>query len=154
MKKYGPEDFDVLKDSFEVIRRKPEMYAGEKPWGPNLAVGLVKDLVHLNVMPATVEKIDGWWVVSSAKDWLLQADCGISLEVFSNITRNLAIGRYAIREETVIAALADAVVTVGSGGLATWIAGDENHWPLPAGLTKKISNISPGRLVAFRFDEP
>jgi len=129
------------------------MYAGEKPWGPNLAIDLMKDLVHLDALPATIERADGWWIISSAKDWLIQKGNTVSLDVFSKITRNLAIGRYAIRAETVIAALADAVVTLGSDGVA-WIAGNEERWPLPAELNKKHRDLRTGRIVAFRIDEP
>jgi len=134
----------------ELIRRKPEMFAGEKPWGSSLSVDLIKDIVCLGAMPATVEQVKSWWVVSSEKDWLSSGG-GVDLNPFKGVVRIPELGAFAIRTEVVIAALSVAVVTSGSDG-TTWIAGDEDKISLPAEIDRKIKNIKKGRLVAFMME--
>ena len=151
MNTFDPNAPYVIKGSIEAIRRKPHMYAGDKPWGPSLASLLVRDIVYLNALPAAVEQINDWWVISSEKDWLLQPDGAVSLDVFSNIIRNLKIGRYAIRAEVVIAALTKAAVTL-KGQKIDWVAGDPAKSPLPDIVAHKAS-IGAGRIVAFTVEE-
>jgi len=134
----------------EVIRRKPEMFAGEKPWGPRLSADLIKDIVYLDAMPATVARGNKWWVVSSEKDWLSSGN-GFDLGPFRGVVRIPEIGAFAIRTEVVIAALSVAVVTSGSDG-TTWIVGDKVKIPLPAEINQQIENIEKGRIVAFMIE--
>jgi hypothetical protein len=151
METFDPEASYVIKGSIEVIRRKPKMFAGDKPWGPSLASYLLKDLIYLDAMPATVEQVNDWWVIFSENDWLLQPDGVVSLDVFSNIIRNLKIGRYAIRAEVVIAALAKAAVTLKRQKI-DWVAGDPAKSPLPDSIAHRAST-SAGRIVAFTVEE-
>jgi hypothetical protein len=149
MKQYTSEDIQVVKGT-DAIRKRPDMYAGKKPWGPNLAGSLMQDLVALNALPAKIEKIDEWWLISSEKDWLITSAGTVSHAVFSKMIPIPEAGRYAFHTEVVIAALADALVTFGTEGI-TWINGGSKKWSLPAEIRKEQNNKGKGRFTAFIF---
>lgn len=148
------EKIERVGDAVAVIRKTPRTYAGDKPWGPKFADSLMQDLIYLDALPARVERLEGWWIVSSDRDWLTSADGSVNLEAFSRPFPKPAPVVNSIRTEVLIAALANAVVTCGRDGLK-WINGDPDRWPPSPELVKKLSSIGTGRIVAFIIgDEP
>jgi hypothetical protein len=109
------------------------------------------DLILLGALPAHVDQIEGWWVVSADEDWLA-ADGVFSTRPFFNIVAFPAAGDNSHRAEVLLTAFADAVVTCGVEGCA-WIVGDADHWPLPDRLKVEISTVGRRRLIAFRIDD-
>jgi hypothetical protein len=151
MKQYTIEDIKVIDDPIAVLRRRPSMYAGEKPRGPRFAGRLMHDLILLGALPARIDQIEGWWVIFADKDWLA-ADGVFSTRPFFHIIAFPVAGDNSYRTEVLLTAFADAVVTCGVEG-CTWISGDAERWPLPDRLKTEISTIGRRRLIAFRIDD-
>jgi hypothetical protein len=122
----------------------------KKPWGKKFAASLIEELVYLTAIPACVENVDGWWIISSEEDWLATVEGNISLKAFSQFMPDPAKRVNSSRSEVIIAALADAVVTCGREG-TTWINGDKDQWTLPEKITRQAATIGQGRIVAFNF---
>src|SRR5262245_39674847 len=135
----------VMIDSVSVIRRA----FGPKMSGEDIATQLVRDLILLESLPVHVHHIDGWWLVASARDWLLDPDGSISLRHFTDIVHFPEAGRAACHNEILLTAFADAVVTRGAREELTWISGDGNQWALPPSVLEHFSEDNPGRVVAF-----
>ena len=150
--KLTPNDILMLiTDGISLIRKRPQMYGGERPWGPSFAANLSDNVIYLGALPVHVYANDGWWIISSERDWLLTAQGSISYEAFSKFLPDPAKRANSLRTEVVIAALADAVVTCGRDGIK-WITGDPLQRALPDELTDRMSGIGKGRLVAFTID--
>jgi hypothetical protein len=152
MKPYTREDLHVLDDPIAFLRKRPDTYAGGRPWGPRFAARLAHDLVLLSNLPIHIERIDSWWVVSSEKDWLVTADGAVSTKPFFHIVAFPAAGDNSHRSEVLLTAFADVVVTCGVDGL-TWIRPDARCPPLSDGVRGACSRIGRGRLVAFQIEE-
>jgi hypothetical protein len=150
MKHYTIDDLHVITDTVAVIRRRPLMYAGEKPWGQRFASRLMDDLI-LHGVPAHLETIEGWWIILTGKDWLAP-DGAISTKPFFHITAFPAAGVNSMRTEVLLTAFADAVVIWGEEG-CIWIRGDADHWHLPDRLKAQGANIGQRRLVACKIDD-
>jgi hypothetical protein len=150
--KLTPNDILMLiTDGISLIRKRPQMYGGERPWGPSFAANLAENVIYLGVLPVYVHHFDGWWTVSSEKDWLLGTDGSVSYAAFSNFLPDPAKRANSLRSEVVIAALADAVVTCGRDG-TKWITGDPRQRSLPSGLSDRMAAIDKGRVVSFSID--
>jgi hypothetical protein len=115
---------------------------------PQLATQIVRDLVLIGSVPIHVDQIDGWWIVSSAKDWLLEPDGSVSLWNFSHIAYFPEAGREACHSEILLSAFANAVVTKGADEELIWVIGSPDVWMIPANVLTHIQNNS-GRTIAF-----
>jgi hypothetical protein len=109
MTKFDASDLHILTDGVATIRRV---------FGPNvsaqqIASMLTRDLIVMNAVPLRVHHIDTWWVISSAKDWLVQPDGSVSLRNFTQIIPFPDAGREACHSEIFLTAFADAVATGG-----------------------------------------
>src|SRR3569832_1469253 len=104
----------------QVISSKPEMFAGPKPWGKSLATRLAEDLLLLESMPICIDKIEGWWVVDSSHDRMIDSEGKLALEHFKDLRHYPGAGVNSHKTGPIIAVLCDAVVTMGLDGI-TWI---------------------------------
>jgi len=134
------------------IRSNRRMYVGDAPIAPHLASSLLDVAARLDALPARVERIDAWWWLAAAKDWLASADGIPSMAPFFNIIPFPAAGQNYFRSEVLLTAFADAVVTRGADG-ETWISGDRERWPLADQLQSALASATDGRIVAFRLYE-
>jgi hypothetical protein len=148
MPNYEASDLHLEIDDLSLIRRTfgPEMS------GQQLAGQLVRDLILTGSVPFGVDYIDGWWVVSSEKDWLLLPSGSITLRSFKHIVHFPEAGREACHSEILLSAFADAVVTQGANDKLTWITGDHERRILPKEVLKKLMQEGRGRTVAFTLE--
>ncbi len=147
---YTLDDLLIIDDQIEMIRARAAWFGGEPPRARWFAANLVRDLIFLEASPVRVERVDHWWIVYADRDWLKVGD-SVSLEPFFKVVAFSAIGVNSMRSEVVIAALADAVLTIGVDGV-TWITGDRDLWPLPPALNLETPNGGIGRILAFAID--
>jgi hypothetical protein len=142
----GPLELQIMTaaDSISIIKRA----FGPKVSTRHIATHLARDLILMDSLPFQIDQADGWWLVSSAKDWLLQPDGTVSLRNFRQIVHFPEAGREACHTEVVLTAFADAVVTSGRDGDLTWITGEADQWTLPAKVLECLRDNS-GRVVAF-----
>ena len=152
MLKYRLEDLKIIDDPISLIRKDPSMYAGHGPWGPGFAADLVRDLVFLDALPAQVENYGDWWVVSSAKDWLVCSSGRLSFEPFFRIVPIPEAGHACFRTEILLTAFADCVITFGSEG-PTWVVGEEHRDALPTQLSSHPSIADSRRSVAYLLND-
>ena|SRR5258706_10571055 len=131
-------------DDVPLIRRT----FGPKMSAQQLATQLVRDLILVGSIPLQVDCIDGWWLVSSGKDWLLSPGGGVTLRSFRHIVHFPEAGREACHSEILLSAFADVVVTRGENGEVTWISGDQERWISPKEILGQL--MRDGRTVAFR----
>src|SRR6516165_7311990 len=82
-------------------------------------------------VPIHVDQVDGWWIISSAKDWLLKSDGSASLWNFSPIAHFPEGGREACHSEILLSAFSNAVVTKGTDDELTWVVGSPDLWMPP-----------------------
>ncbi len=148
MPDYSVEDLAVINPR-ETIRQRADWYAGGTPHGLHMALGMVRDLLVRYQLPVRIDHADGWWVITSAKDWLTPDDNG---DAFSDVMPLPEGGAFAIRTEVVIASLSRAVVSAGAGGVR-WIIGDPASDPLPASVNDDLANDGHGRVLAFKTNE-
>jgi hypothetical protein len=148
----GSSDLHIITeaDQLSAIRR----LFGPKMSGPKLLTDMTRDLTLVGAFPIYIDRVGGWWLISSSKDWLLQPDGSVSMRSFRNIVRFPDAGLEACHGEILLTTFADAVVTRGAGGELTWITG-EARWPIPADVLHRLHG-SPGRVIAFMStdDEP
>jgi hypothetical protein len=71
-----------------------------------IAAQLMRDLILTSAVPASVDCLEGWWIVSSKRDWLVQPDGLVSLWNFSHIVHFPEAGREACRSEILLKAFA------------------------------------------------
>jgi hypothetical protein len=151
MPEYRPEDLELNIAPVEVIRR---LWGQEIPTAAHLVMLLVHDLCLVGAAPIAVEEYEGWWLVSSYKDWLLQEDGSVSLWNFSHIAHFPQAGREACHSEILLTAFADVVITRGGADEMTWIVGDPRYSRLPTKLAERISRLVSGRCIVFRMGNP
>src|ERR1700722_2322714 len=144
MTNYQASDLRVLTDGMAVIRK----LFGPKMLSEGIASQLARDLIFMDSLPLHVRRVDAWWVVSSAKDWLVQSDGSVSLRNFQQIMPFPAAGREACHSEILLTAFADAVVTRGANDEMTWIAGDQHEYGLPADALELMRRTT-GRAERF-----
>jgi hypothetical protein len=142
-------DEAAITDSVSVIKRA----FGPKMSGENIATQLVRDLILLESLPAHIHHIDGWWLVASAKDWLLDPNGSISFRHFMDIVHFPEAGRDACHSEILLTAFADAVVTRRAREELVWISGDRSKRALPPRVLEYLSEENPGRVVAFSITQ-
>jgi hypothetical protein len=123
--KYNESDLQSL-TGIDVIRRRPDMYAGPGWEHPErLASGLVDNVLLLGASQVEVHHVGEWWIVSSDDDWLAYHN---QLSVSETFERLLPIPLphlvNSCRFEAVVYALADAVFTAKGGELLV-LKGDE-----------------------------
>jgi hypothetical protein len=121
------------------------MYLGglDRAVGEYLAARMLGDLVWLGALPAQVNRVQQWWQVSSATDWL--AGSGIGLGAFTRIVPFPAAGQNSFHSEILLTAFADVVVTSGADGV-TWIKGDSASL-VPSEIA--LGGFGAGRIVVF-----
>ena len=146
------EDIRILEgDAISFIRKRPSSFMANDPNGAHFVGRLVQDLMLLDAGPVRVARSGSWYSVSAEKDWLMSEDGVLSLAPFRRFVPMPNAGQNCDRAEVIIAALTDAVVTLGVDGV-TWISGESALWPLPGDL-----DLSPtsqkGRTVAFHFEK-
>jgi hypothetical protein len=66
MSTYKLEDIEA-RDPLDFIRRHPSMFVGDPPWGPQLALSLMRDLMLLDALPARIERRGNWWKIEADK---------------------------------------------------------------------------------------
>lgn len=120
---------------------------------PFLASQLVRNLNITGSLPVHVDCVDGWWIVVSDKDWLIQPDRPVSMQNFHHIVPFPEAGREASRSEILLTAFASAVVTCGATDGMTWITGDPNKWLLPPKILEYFLRPTLGRAVAFKLGD-
>lgn len=147
-KTYNEKDIQVLKSAADAIRRKPEMFAGPKPWARTLSEKIVKDFLLLGAMPVDVENVDGWWIVYAGQDKMIGPDGKLSLDHFNDLRHYPGAGINSCKIGPVVAALCDAVVTTGLDG-TTWITGKGSEWDIPVQLQQVRPGFENGRSIAF-----
>lgn len=151
MKKYTLQDLHIISDAVSLIRKNPSMYLrAEKATGEHLAASMMSTLIWLGALPATVIRLPPWWVISSEKDWLAVAGQANVEAAFSKIVPLPVAGPNSHRDEILLSAFADAVVTLGAGAVR-WVKGDSSRLALPSGID--LARANGGRIVAFRCDD-
>jgi hypothetical protein len=148
MPNYNASDLHFENDDLSLIRRT----FGPNMSGQQLVGQLVRDLTVTGSLPLGVDYVEGWWVVSSEKDWLLIPSGSITLRSFEHIVHFPEAGREASHSEILLSAFANAVVTRGSNEKLTWITGDQERWTLPKEVLKKLMQEGRGRAVAFTLE--
>ncbi|MBE9607531.1 hypothetical protein IAI18_21890 [Acetobacteraceae bacterium H6797] len=148
MARYGIEDLQIntLRD---LVRANPRMYIGGEPQGLFLASNLSGELLFRGCKAVQVERACNWWKVTADTDWFRDEAGRISSDAFT-VLRFPERGLNAIRSEPVIAAIADAVVTIGADGVK-WIVGNETAWPTPAAFSPLPASLEPGRCLIFHL---
>jgi hypothetical protein len=143
---YSVNDLQILEDHVSLVRKRPEMYLRSDRFSPEVAVGqMVEAALFSGATEASVARLPtGWWVISSARDWLPRGD---SLAVFRRIVRFQEAGPNGFRPEILLSAYAADVVTA-SGSEVVNVKGAADH-----DLAAHISSTEHlGRLIAFRMD--
>lgn len=146
MPKYKASELSTNIDDVSLIKRT----FGPKMCGWQLATQLVRDLLLAGSMPFRVDCVDGWWLVSSDKDWLFTQGGAATLQSFKQIVHFPEAGREACHSEILLSAFADAVVTQGGGGELIWIIGDQERWILPKQILGHLARS--GRSVVFKLE--
>jgi hypothetical protein len=144
MRSHAPSELQLVTDPILVIKRTfgPQMSAEA------MMTQIVSDLVIQRSLPFSVDHVDEWWLISSAKDWLLGPDGSVSLQNFKRIVHFPEAGREACHSEIMLTAFADAVITRGANDELTWISGDQGLFTVPATILD-LMRCNPGRTVAF-----
>jgi hypothetical protein len=151
MTQYRMEDLQIRGvDPVATVRARPSTYAGEEPRGPRLAALLVRDLIWLDALPASVERFEDWWLIATDCDWLALNNDSVSMKPFFEIVNFPIVGQFGMRTEILINALAEAVVTWGSDG-ETWISDRGSASPVPAAVSARVSELGTGRLLAYKY---
>jgi|GEM_PF-1619107 hypothetical protein len=141
---------DPIRAMTDPIRVIKQVFGPKQPaWF--LATQLARDLTLMGAVPVSIERAGGWWLVSSAKDWLMESEGSVCWK-FTHIVNFPEAGREAYHSEILLTAFADAVVTRGATGGITWIAGDPDRWALPARMRHR-SRERTGRIVAFLSED-
>jgi hypothetical protein len=151
MKTYTIDDLQIMNDPIGFVRRNPPMFLGgmKRAVGEHLAARMLSDLIWSRALPAHVNRLDQWWEVSSAMDWLATQD-GIGIDAFARIVPFPVAGPNSHHSEILLTAFAEAIVTSGSDGI-NWVKGDRSRIRLPSGLDLRETN--GGRIVIFRVDD-
>jgi hypothetical protein len=151
MRKFTEADIQIIDDAVAVLRKRPDTYIGDLPWGPRLAAGMALDLVLLGALPMRADRRDDWWLVESDVDWLnTSSGPRTDKDPFKFIVPLHQYGQYAFRSEILLSAFADVVVT-GSGGQLDWITGgtEADVSRLPKVWADRFAKDHKGRFVAF-----
>lgn len=149
MSDHDAPSLQLIADSVFIIK---------KAFGPTMSAQrivelMVRDLVLLKALPIHVDCVDGWWVVASAKDWLLGPDGSALLDNFRHIVHFPEAGREACHSEILVTAFAGSAVTQGIDKVLTWVTGDRDQRILPAHMLQQITRDYPGRVVAFTLSQ-
>jgi hypothetical protein len=153
MTPYTKEDIPPLGDPIAWIRLNRRMFLGGLPIvGPHLAAQVIRDVIWLGALAASVSKIEAWWWILAEQDWLMSNDGNVSLDPFFSIVPFPAKGRNSHRSEVLLTAFADAVVT-RAGDETKWITGGPDNFPLPQAFALELENVRRGRILAFRIEE-
>jgi hypothetical protein len=149
----GP--LQLIGDSVSTIRR---LWGSREDFlsrlsAPFLAVQLVSDLIITGYVPLSVDYVDGWSIVSSEKDWLVQPDGSVSLWNFHHVVHFPQVGREACRSEILLTAFADAVVTAYGQDAATWIVGSPDEYPFTLSVQERFRPHEYGRTVAIKLSD-
>ncbi len=82
-----------------------------------LATKIITDIVTLDCFPATIDIVDGWWVVMSPRNWL-EIDASVSIrDLFSQLIPNPKAGQNASRNEIVVNAFANNIFVSKKGSI-------------------------------------
>jgi hypothetical protein len=149
---YTEKDLKIIDDPIALLQSHPERYlrGATKPTGAFLAEAVMVDIIHLDALPATIERVGEWWFMSSREDWLATAESIPPASLFSRLIPVPARGRYCHRSECVVAAFGDAVV-ISDQGKIVWIKSDASSHPLPPNSKVKLPIADKGRIVAFKL---
>lgn len=139
------------KSALDAIRARPDMYVGEFPTGALLMARLVETLLLLDAAPLKVACNGAWYSLHADRDWLMTESGVICLDAFQRLIPLPSGGRFYDRAEVILTALADAVATSDTTGVS-WISGEPDRWPLPAGLDLSLLPQG-GRIVAFHYSK-
>jgi hypothetical protein len=114
MSTYKIGDLQIIDDPIGLIRGNPGMFLKgvERANGQHLAALLLSDLIWSGALPARVNRLDQWWQITSATDWLVAQD-GMGIDAFARIVPFPIAGPNSHHSENLLAAFADAVVTSG-----------------------------------------
>ena|SRR5262249_22821525 len=146
MAEFKESDLQIFTDGVLVIKR----VFGPTKAAEDLVAQVVRDLAITKSVPFSVDYIDGWWLVSSARDWLLAPSGAVSLRSFKHVVHFPEAGEDACHSEILLTAYASAVVTRGSDRELIWISGDENQLRMPEAIHRQLMQNDRGRSVAFR----
>jgi hypothetical protein len=141
-------ELKVITDPVFILKRA----FGQELSAQKIAEALIRDLIVLEAFPFHVDYVDGWWLISSAKDWLLQSDGSVSFRNFERIVHFPEAGREACHNEVLLTAYTKAAITKGTDGEVKWIVGEKDEWILPPPVLQNILANS-GRTVAFRLSD-
>jgi hypothetical protein len=149
MRTYSIDDLQIHDDPVGHIRRNPAMYLRgvDRAVGEYLAARMLEDLILSGVLPARVNKVQQWWEVSCATDWLVGRG---GIGAFTRIVPFPGAGPNSMHSEILLTAFADNVVTSGVDGVR-WIRGDSSS-VVPSEIA--MDRSSDGRIVAFSTKEP
>lgn len=141
MPKYSIDDLHVVNDAIKHVRDHKEMYLrGDTPSYELIAGRLVSDLICYHALPASVEKRDDWWIVSSAVDWMDGDDID---KLFNSIRSHERLGVNSVRSEILLSSFCTQIFTCSKGGFS-WIKRGGGQAP-----DDFISSIN-GRVVGFK----
>jgi len=123
---------------------------GGKPRGEYLASQLVMEALFLGAHDVCVQHVNGWWLVSSSSDWLVESS-GEQLSIlFSEIVPLPEAGDNSMRAEVLLTAFAQDVVTFRGRDLCV-ITGRAD---VPEPVWQLVDHLRCLRMVAFRTNEP
>ena len=149
---FSSDDLGWDKSARDLVRLKPHLYVGGKPFGLHMTLHLVRDLLVEGSNNIDVMRIDNWWLIRSGMDWLCDKSGEVVLEPFSMIIPFPKAGLDGMRSEVVIASLSQAVFTCGRDGVK-WVVSSPSEWTIPADLNSKVAPPPNGRSLAFIVNE-
>jgi hypothetical protein len=148
---YGPDDLVIIDDPLKVIQRNPSLYGGDPPRGARLAAAVARDLINNGDLPVTVDKLEGWCLITCQKDWLASQGADESNYWFRMIPTP-QIARESIRAEILLTAFSKGLFTI-SGRRIQWIV---QNTGVPETLDSRVKHLLAsdfgGRAVAFVTD--
>jgi hypothetical protein len=138
------------KDVIEFIRKHPSMYMSmdESPLYEKLLIGIIYDILSLDVYDFSAARKDQWIFIGSNEDWLKKGKFleGTTKTLFERVFPLVEAGQNNIRHEVVLRAFAKEIVLFGEEG-CTHIT--PNGKPVDNWIIETCKGLNKSRVVAF-----
>ncbi|HEY3847168.1 MAG TPA: hypothetical protein VGL95_08650 [Acetobacteraceae bacterium] len=149
---YARDDLDIIDDAVALIRRHPDVYAGEAPRAARLAAKMTGDLLQFGARSVSAEMFGSWWVVTSQSDWLT-INGVYHADYWHRIVAAPEIGLEAMRPEVLLTAFSRVLITVARESMEFIVGNEIGNAALQMRLRALLVPEFRGRAVGFLIEE-
>jgi hypothetical protein len=117
----------IYDDAVSYIKKTPERFFRTGSSNPiELATHVLGDALIAGATATSIFRVDGWWVIGSDVDWLINQGRYTIKDLFSRIVSLPLAGPNSMRAEILLTAFTGAVITVGNSDCLTLKGGQIN----------------------------